>query len=64
MADTELTEHELTMAALEAARRAFIARIEAEGSEPAYWDIRFTAWMLSSEDFCRLRRFEIEDECK
>jgi hypothetical protein len=64
MDEPELTDHELTMAALDAARQAFNARIEADGCDPAYWDIRFTAWMLSTDEFKRLRRFEIEEECK
>ena len=53
-----------TMAALSAAQEAFNKHLEGEGYDPAYWDIRFTAWECSTEDFQRLRRYEIEAECK
>jgi hypothetical protein len=54
----------LTTRALVAAREAFYDYLGKDGTEPGYWDIRFTAWLLDG-DFCqRLERVEIEQEVK
>jgi len=55
---------EITMLALNKARKAFNKFLEDNYYDPGYWDIRFTAWELSSDSFQRLRRYEIEEECK
>jgi len=54
----------LTMRALVAARDAFWKVLEADGNDPAYWDIRFTAWQVDSSFTHRLARVEIEREVK
>ena len=54
----------LTMRALVAARDAFWKVLEADGCDPAYWDIRFTAWQVDSSFTHRLARVEIEREVK
>jgi len=54
----------ITMEALEKAKEAFNKRLEYEGYDPAYWDIRFTAWEVGDNFTTRLRRYEIEDEVK
>ena len=53
-----------TCTALLKARDAFHQHLNGCGYDPAYWDIKFTCWQLTSNDFQRLRRFEIEDEVK
>jgi hypothetical protein len=63
----EETEEDLTlttMRALVAAREAFNAYLGEDGNDPAYWDIRFTAWLVSSDFTTRLERVEIEQEVK
>ena len=60
----ELSDEELTARALAAAKDAFYKVIEAEGCEGAYWDVRFTAWLLTSDFKQRLTKVEIEYEVK
>ena len=50
--ETEEKEKSLeveTMEALVKARDAFHQYLEGLGYDPAYWDIRFTAWEVDSE---------------
>ncbi len=60
----EFFDDELTMKALCAAKKAFFKTISDEGYDSAFWDIRFTAWMVDSEFTTRLKRIEIEEEVK
>ena len=62
MADKEIAV--LTMEALAAAQAAFESVLSADGNDPAYWDIRFTAWLKDSTLSMRLSRYEIEEEVK
>lgn len=56
---------ELLMAeALDVARKAFQGHLEAQGYDPAYFDYKFTAWILDHSFEQRLRRVELEGECK
>lgn len=55
---------EITMKALNKARGAFNDYLEKDGFDPSYWDIRFTAWLLTIDFDHRLTKFEIEHECK
>ena len=52
------------MQALFHARKAFRDYVEAEGFDPAYYDILFTAYVVDSNFEKRLARIEIEDELK
>ena len=52
------------MLALRQAKQAFQKFLSANCYDPAYWDLRFTAWEVSSDFTTRLRRYEIEDEVK
>jgi hypothetical protein len=54
----------LTFHALTAARNAFEEYLEKDGNEPAYWDIRFTAWTVDEGFSHRIERIEIEREVK
>jgi hypothetical protein len=49
--------------ALEKAREAFDKHIEDYGYDSGYFDIRFTAWILTM-NFDRWKRIELEDEVK
>ena len=55
---------EITMLALGKAKKAFNKFLEDNYYDPGYWDIRFTAWEVDCNFTRRLRRYEIEDECK
>lgn len=57
--DKEFTE---TAEALEKAQEAFQKYLSKLGYDPAYWHIRFTAWLLTIDDFERYKKIEIEDE--
>lgn len=59
MMDKEFAE---TAEALEEAQEAFQKCLSKLGYDPAYWHIRFTAWLLTSGDFKRYKKVEIEDE--
>jgi len=50
--------------ALLMAQKAFQKHLEDYYFDPAYCDIRFTAWVKSDDFAERLKRFEIEDEVK
>ncbi len=50
--------------ALVKAREAFTKYLEDLGNDPAYFDIRFTAWLLDSNFEKRLEKIEIEQEIK
>lgn len=60
----DLTPEEMAMAALIKARDAFLQYFEDEGCDAAYWDYRFTAWVVDSSFEHRLTRVEIEHEVK
>jgi hypothetical protein len=62
--DVEETIELRTMKALIAAKEAFKKCLEDEGYDPAYWDIRFTAWELDANLEHRTQRYEIEGEVK
>lgn len=53
-----------TMQALLKAKEAFNQHLEDLGYDPAYWDIRFTAWEVDSNFEHRLTKIEIEGEVK
>jgi len=57
---------DLTLAfkALRAAEKAFVDYIGKDGSNAAYFDYRFTAWLLDVNCEARLERVEIEREVK
>ena len=55
---------EITMKALNKAWGAFCDYLEKDGLDPGHWDIRFTAWLCTSDFTQRLTKFEIEHECK
>lgn len=56
---------ELLMAeALDKARKAFQEYFSKQGLDPAYFDYRFTAWILDLNFKQRLRKVELEGECK
>ena len=50
--------------ALQSARVAFYDYISKELYDPATCDLRFTAWVKDVSFKERLRRVEIEEECK
>lgn len=54
----------VTYEALEVARKTFDEYVESYGFDPAYWDIKFTAWLVSQDLKERLTRIEIEHEVK
>lgn len=58
----EETIEELTFKALCQAQKSFDRYLEDLGNDPAYWDIRFTAWMRDSATLERYKRVEIESE--
>lgn len=60
----EPTLDEIVSQALLVAKEVFQAEISDYGHDPAYCDIRFTTWIKDESFEQRLRRFEIEDECK
>jgi hypothetical protein len=62
--EDELTFEECIQKALLKAQDAFEKELEDNCFDPAYTDIRFTAWVLDDSFEARLRRFEIEGECK
>jgi len=67
MSETKIDEDDLTVLtshALVAARKAFEAYLEKDGNDPAFWDIRFTAWLLDEGFEHRMERVEIEREVK
>lgn len=55
---------EITMSALIAAKKAFEAYLEDLGHDPAYWDIKWTVWLLDASLTNRLTKIEIEHEIK
>jgi hypothetical protein len=55
---------EIVFKALDLARQCFRDCISEHGYESAYADIRFTAWVKDVTFEHRLRRVEIEEECK
>ena len=57
--DNEFKE---TATALEKAEEAFNKYLSRLGYDSAYWSIRFTAWLLTSGDFKRYKKIEIESE--
>ena len=65
--NVKITEDDLTvlaMHALIAARDAFNEYIAWNGTDPAYFDIRFMAWQLAADNFERFARVELEQEVK
>lgn len=54
----------ITYEALEVARKSFEDYLESFSFDPAYWDYRFTAWLVSHDLKERLTRIEIEHEVK
>ncbi len=60
----DLTPEEMAMEALISARDAFLKYFEDEGCDAAYWDYRFTAWVVDADFTTRLTRVEIEHEVK
>ena len=62
MSDEEFEE--AVFAALNNAKRSFHSTLSDRQFDPAYCDIRFTAWVKDVNFEHRLQRFEIEDECK
>lgn len=65
--ELEIEDKELevvTYEALEVARKTFEEYLESYGFDPAYWDIKFTAWLVSQDLKERLTRIEIEHEVK
>ena len=57
-------ECNLTFKALMKARKAFENALEKYGYDPAYWDIRFTAYLKDSDLKQRLTKIEYESELK
>jgi len=55
---------EIVIKALHTAKVAFRKQIEDYGYDSSRCDIRFTVWPVDSNYEKRLRRFEIEEECK
>jgi len=55
---------EVVLESLLKAHKAFEENITDYGYDPAYADVRFTAWVLDANLTSRLRRFEIEGEVK
>lgn len=55
-------EFKETATALEKAQEAFDKYLSKLGYDSAYWDIRFTAWLKTSDDFKRYKKIEIESE--
>ena len=55
---------EIVGKALQVAKDAFRKQIEDYYYDSSRCDIRFTAWVVDSNYEKRLRRFEIEEECK
>lgn len=60
----EISLDEAIQEGLLAARKAFEDTISKYCYDPAYTDIKFTAWAVDSSLTIRLRRFEIEGEVK
>ena len=49
-----------TYKALEKAHEAFEKHLTKLGCDPAYWAIRFTVWLLSSDEFKPLEKIELD----
>ena len=62
--EEEPTLEELTFKALLEARKAFEDYVSKYLCDPADWSIQFTAWEMDVSLLHRLRRYEIESECK
>ena len=62
--DDDLDLTEVTASALMAAKRAFEAYLDSLNLDAAYWDTRFTAWLLDCNFERRLEKVEIEGEVK
>ena len=62
--DDEKDLDEVICEALLVAQKRFNETVGEYGFDPAYCDIRFTAWVKDSSLTERLGRFEIEHECK
>ena len=62
--EDELTDEEVCQQALSKACNAFKKHLEDHMLDPAFFDIRFIAWMKDCNFEARLKRFEIEEECK
>jgi len=60
----EISDEELTMRALVAAKDAFNKTLEDAGVDGAFWDFRFTAWIVDSAFTTRLTKIELEHEVK
>ena len=60
----EKTIEQISWEALGKAIAAFQDFLEEEGYDAAYWDYRFTCWEVGENFTVRLRRYEIEGECK
>jgi hypothetical protein len=54
----------LAYRALRAAEKAFLKVFEDDGTDAAYFDFRFTAWLVDCNFEKRLERIEIEREVK
>lgn len=64
MKNEEPSDELMAAGALDHAAKAFQDYISKEGLNPAYFDIRFTAWVVDSGFEKRLARIEIERELK
>ena len=60
--DDEKDIREVVPGALYEARQRFNVYLESLGFDPAWCNIRFTAWLMDSSFTQRLARFEIEEE--
>lgn len=62
MSEKEMTNEELTAKALCHALKAFEDYLVDNYYDPAFWDIRLTAWLKDSANLKRYKKFEIESE--
>ena len=62
--EEELSLDEAIHEGIERAMEAFRGTLARHLYDSAYCDLRFTVWVKDSSFTTRLRRIEIEDECK